>query len=156
MLLKQKALSVLGLFQAPALQEPIPTVFVPRTDEEILSRIQWLEATTDRDMVRQEVMSLRIRLDPSCMFGEPPSKYRLEAYTLWNLEHGMWLKWRWGRDVNCSMAKLSLQYSFADIRADTWLLGDDLGNLSVGDDFGKSALTKICEYYGWDYSQWQQ
>lgn len=36
----------------------------------------------------------------------------------------------------------------------TWLIGDDLGDLTDYDFYGKDNLVKICEHYGWDHTQW--
>jgi len=37
-----------------------------------------------------------------------------------------------------------------------WLLGDDeaLGSFEDYNHYGKDILVRICEYYGWDHSQW--
>lgn len=35
-----------------------------------------------------------------------------------------------------------------------WILGDDLGDLTNYQYYGKDNLIKICEKYGWDHTQW--
>ena len=35
-----------------------------------------------------------------------------------------------------------------------WLAGDDLGDLTDYQYYGKDNLVKICDHYGWDSSQW--
>jgi len=49
---------------------------------------------------------------------------------------------------------LSASRSMSHFTSWVWLAGDDLGNLHDYEFYGKDNLIKICEHYGWDYSQW--
>lgn len=49
---------------------------------------------------------------------------------------------------------LSALRSMSHFTTWVWLAGDDLGNLLDYEFYGKDNLIKICEHYGWDYSQW--
>ena len=49
---------------------------------------------------------------------------------------------------------LSALRSMSHYMAWTWLAGDDFGDLSDYEFYGKDHLVKICNHYGWDSSQW--
>lgn len=50
---------------------------------------------------------------------------------------------------------ISSYRSLAHFTVWTWLAGDDLGDLfDDGEAYGKESLIRICEHYGWDYTQW--
>jgi len=50
---------------------------------------------------------------------------------------------------------LSADRTMSRYKVWTWMLGNDLGDLRSGyTDSVKSALTCICQHYGWDCSQW--
>lgn len=49
---------------------------------------------------------------------------------------------------------ISAGRSMSHYSAWIWLAGDDLGNLNRYNYYGKDNLVKICEFYGWDSSQW--
>lgn len=49
---------------------------------------------------------------------------------------------------------LSAMRSMCHYMAWTWLIGDDLGELTKYQYYGKDNLRKICEKYGWDADQW--
>lgn len=49
---------------------------------------------------------------------------------------------------------LSAGRSMAHFSAWVWLAGDDLGDLMSYEFYGKDNLVKICQLYGWDYTQW--
>lgn len=48
----------------------------------------------------------------------------------------------------------SASRSMSHYQAWIWLAGDDIGDLSEYDSYGKDNLVKICKHYGWDHSQW--
>ena len=49
---------------------------------------------------------------------------------------------------------LSAGRSMSHFQAWIWMAGDDLGNLSDYEYYGKDHLVKICKHYGWDSAQW--
>jgi len=49
---------------------------------------------------------------------------------------------------------LSAGRSMAHYNAWIWLAGDDLGDMSDYQFYGKDNLVKICDHYGWDAKQW--
>ena len=49
---------------------------------------------------------------------------------------------------------LSALRSMAHYSAWTWLAGDDFGELTEYEFYGKPHLIRICEQYGWEYRQW--
>jgi len=49
---------------------------------------------------------------------------------------------------------ISASRSMSHYAAWTWLAGDDLGNLTDYEHYGKDNLVRICEHYGWDHAQW--
>lgn len=49
---------------------------------------------------------------------------------------------------------LSAMRSMFHFTAWIWLAEDDLGDLIEYQCYGKDNLVKICEYYGWDASKW--
>lgn len=63
-----------------------------------------------------------------------------------------YMSFAWGKANNCR--GLSAARSMDHFTTWIWLLGDDLGNLSDYEFYGKDKLVSICEKYGWDHSQW--
>ena len=49
---------------------------------------------------------------------------------------------------------LSAARSMSHFAAWTWLAGDDLGDLTEYEFYGKDNLVRICEHYGWDPKKW--
>lgn len=49
---------------------------------------------------------------------------------------------------------LSAGRSMSHYSAWVWLAGDDLGDLTEYQYYGKDNLVKICQQYGWDHKQW--
>lgn len=127
-----------------------------RTDEEILKRIEQIK---DRDWLGFERNDLIMRLS-----FESAKQFLSEGTTKddWNplpkdresLLNEMlgymsfaWDKANGGRGL--SAGRTMNHYS-----AWIWLAGDDLGDLNNYQYYGKDNLCKICDYYGWDSSKW--
>jgi hypothetical protein len=49
---------------------------------------------------------------------------------------------------------ISASRSMSHYASWTWLAGDDLGDLEKYEFYGKDNLVRICQFYGWDHSQW--
>ena len=49
---------------------------------------------------------------------------------------------------------LSAGRTMAHYSAWVWLAGDDLGELTEYEFYGKDNLVRICNHYGWDSSEW--
>lgn len=130
-----------------------------RTNQEILDRI---EERKDIDVFGFETSDLIARLD-----------FELAKEFL-NPEHRDGLKEQWEplpRDRESILAQmldympfawgkandergLSASRSMFHYMAWVWLAGDDLGELTDYEFYGKDNLVKICEHYGWDHTRW--
>lgn len=58
-----------------------------------------------------------------------------------------WEKANGGRGISASR-------SMSHYSAWVWLAGDDLGDLTEYQYYGKDNLRRICEHYGWDADKW--
>lgn len=63
-----------------------------------------------------------------------------------------YMPFAWEKANNCR--GLSALRSIGHFTSWIWLAGDDLGDLSNYQFYGKDELRKICQYYGWDADQW--
>lgn len=63
-----------------------------------------------------------------------------------------YMPFAWDKANNCR--GLSAGRSMCHYMAWVWLAGDDLGDLTGYQYYGKDNLVKICDHYGWDSSQW--
>lgn len=127
-----------------------------RTDAEILARI---EERKEHDLFGWETTDLLVRLP-----FDAAKPYLIPEIT----EDG----WKvWPRDRESLMAEMLDYMPFAWDKANngrgisagrtmhhfmawTWLAGDDFGDLTDYDSYGKDNLARICKHYGWDSSQW--
>lgn len=127
-----------------------------RTDEEIIERIK---AVQDRDFFGFEVLDLVIRLP----FEKAKDFLKVEASeSEWevyprdreSLVQQMldYMPFAWGKANN--KRGLSAGRSLAHYQSWSWLAGDDLGDFTNYQFYGKDILVKICNHYGWDASQW--
>lgn len=127
-----------------------------RTDEEILSRISEIES---RDWMGTELGDLACRLP----FGEA-NRFLKDGVTedSWKVsprdrdsviaEMRDYMPFAWEK-ANGERG-LSAGRSMSHYAAWTWLAGDDLGDLTDYQFYGKDNLVRICEHYGWDSAQW--
>lgn len=63
-----------------------------------------------------------------------------------------YMPFAWEKANNCR--GLSAGRSMAHFMMWTWLLCDDFGDLEEYEYYGKDNLVKLCEFYGWDHTQW--
>ena len=127
-----------------------------RTDEEIIARI---EKIRDRDFLgfEREDLIIRLPFDKAKQFLEPEAKEdeweerpRDRNALLKQMEKYMpfaWEKANNGRGISACR-------SMSHYSSWTWLAGDDLGDLTDYQNYGKDNLVSICEHYGWDHVQW--
>ena len=127
-----------------------------RTDEEILSRIEsvtdsdWL-GTQRNDLInRLPFISAKQFLVEGVTESEwvPLSRDR-DTVLAEMLEY---MPFAWGKANN--ERGISAGRSMDHYTSWSWLLGDDFGDLSRYQYYGKDNLVRICEKYGWDHSQW--
>ena len=104
-----------------------------RTDEEILSRI---DAVKGDDWIGTKQSDLVSRLP-----YEKAKPFLKESVT-----EADWTPAPRDRE--------SLIAEMLDYMPLVWLAGDDLGDLTEYEYYGKDNLVKICNHYGWDSSQW--
>jgi hypothetical protein len=130
--------------------------FKEKAYEEILKRI---EERKGSDPFGWEINELIFRLSfetakPFLKDGakrknwEPEGKDR-ESLLKTMLEY---MPFAWEKANGCR--GLSAGRSLAHYQAWVWLMGDDLGDLTEYECYGKDNLIKICEHYGWDHKQW--
>jgi hypothetical protein len=129
-----------------------------RTDEEILARIEERGAS---DFFGFETSDLIVRLP-----YEKAKKFLKEGVTeadwkndvaprdresiLKEMEEYMTFAWEKANGCRGISASRSISHYMSWI----WLAGDDLGDLTDYQYYGKDELVKICEFYGWDHTQW--
>jgi len=65
-----------------------------------------------------------------------------------------YMPFAWDKANGCR--GLSAGRSMAHYSAWVWLLGDEdnFGDLEEYQFYGKDNLVKLCKYYGWDHTQW--
>ena len=130
-----------------------------RTDEEILARI---EARQPEDFFGFEITDLLIRLPFEKAAPYLSDEARAAGGAEWKVqprdresvlkEMLEYMSFAWDKANNCR--GLSAGRSMCHYMAWVWLVGDDLGDLTEYEFYGKDNLVKICQHYGWDSSQW--
>lgn len=127
-----------------------------RTDAEILERIA---ARSAEDFFGFEANDLIVRLSfdaakPLLKPEAEPDDWKVqprdrEAVLAQMLEYMpfAWEKANGGRGISAGR-------SMHHYMAWTWLIGDDFGDLTDYEYYGKDNLIRICEKYGWDHKQW--
>ena len=127
-----------------------------RTDEEILAKIKELKES-ERDFFGFIATNLLIRLPFEK--ARPFSEYEGDKWTSAPRDRESileemrdYMPFAWDKANNCR--GLSAARSLDHYQAWTWLAGDDLGDFSEYEYYGKDHLARICDYYGWDYSKW--
>ena len=127
-----------------------------RTDDEILARI---EARKEEDFFGFELTDLLLRLpfDKAKPYLNDETKaedWKVQPRDRESVlkEMHAYMSFAWDKANNCR--GLSAGRSMCHYMAWTWLAGDDLGDLTEYEFYGKDNLVKICQHYGWDSSQW--
>ena len=127
-----------------------------RTDQEIIDRIN---ARKEVDFFGFELIDLLIRLpfELAKPFLNPDVKgedWKVQPRDRDSVLKEMleYMPFAWDKANNCR--GLSAVRSMSHYMAWVWLAGDDLGDLTEYEFYGKDNLVKICDHYGWDSSQW--
>ena len=127
-----------------------------RTDQEIIDRIN---ARKEADFFGFELTDLLIRLpfELAKPFLNPDVKgedWKVQPRDRDSVLKEMleYMPFAWDKANNCR--GLSASRSMCHYMAWVWLAGDDLGDLTDYQYYGKDNLVKICDHYGWDSSQW--
>ena len=127
-----------------------------RTDQEIIDRIN---ARKEADFFGFELTDLLIRLpfELAKPFLNPDVKgedWKVQPRDRDSVLKEMleYMPFAWDKANNCR--GLSAVRSMSHYTAWVWLAGDDLGDLTEYEFYGKDNLVKICDHYGWDSSQW--
>lgn len=127
-----------------------------RTDEEILDRAKEIY---DRDFMGFETSDLIVRLPfklakkflkPEATEGDWNQEPRERDALLKEMADYMPFAWKKANGER----GLSAGRSMSHYNAWVWLAGDDLGDLTDYEYYGKDNLVRICNHYGWDAKQW--
>lgn len=127
-----------------------------RTDEEILARVKDIE---DRDFMGFESSDLIVRLPfekareflkPEVVESEWEQAERDRESLLKEMVNYMPFAWEKANNER----GISAARSMSHYNAWVWLAGDDLGDLTDCEYYGKDNLVRICNHYGWDAKQW--
>ena len=127
-----------------------------RSDEEILARIEsvkeddWLGTQLSDLLIRLPFEKARPYLKPEATPEDWPVKPRDRDSVL--AEMLSYMPFAWGKANNGR--GLSAGRSMDHYSAWVWLAGDDLGDLTQYEFYGKDNLVRICKHYGWDAGQW--
>lgn len=127
-----------------------------RTDEEILARISavekedWMGTQRNELIIRLPFAAVKpfLKNDAPEVGWEATGRDR-ETVLAEMLEY-MPFAWEKANGERGISAGRSMDHYTSWV----WLLGDDLGDLSDYQFYGKDNLVRICEQYGWDHSQW--
>ena len=132
------------------------TVSDPRTDDEILARIDFIKS---RDSSGFESRDLVTCLDFQTAKREFDVNAEESAWEVVSREPvdviarmRDYMPFAWDKANN--RRGLSAGRSMSHYSAWTWLAGDNLGNLLDYEFYGKDKLVLICNHYGWDSSKW--
>ena len=127
-----------------------------RTDEEILARV---EEVKDRDWMGFERNDLIIYLPfdkarPFLVEGTTEDEWETLDRSRESVLKTMldYMPFAWDKANN--KRGFSAGRSMSHYAAWTWMAGDDFGNLTDYECYGKDHLRKICNHYGWDADQW--
>lgn len=127
-----------------------------RTDEEILLRI--IERK-EKDFFGFEISDLiqRLPFEKAKSFLKPETKDSYWTPLPRDRESVLkemldYMPFAWDKANNCR--GLSAGRTMSHYMAWTWLIGDDLGDLTTYQYYGKDHLVLICKHYGLDASQW--
>jgi hypothetical protein len=127
-----------------------------RTNEEILEKI---ESVKESDFFGVKVNDLLVRLPFDCakkflVDDAVESEWVVQPRDRESIVKEMqeYMPFAWDKANGCR--GLSAARSMDHYSAWVWLCGDDLGDLSDYEYYGKDNLVKICNQYGFDSSQW--
>jgi hypothetical protein len=127
-----------------------------RTDEEILDRINEVKS---RDFLGFETMDLisvlpfehaKQYLSPEVTEGEWQPEPRDRDSVIARMLDYMPFAW----DKANNFRGISAGRSMCHYNSWIWLAGDDLGDMTDYENYGKDNLERICNHYGWDSAQW--
>lgn len=127
-----------------------------RTDEEILERIKAVESRDWMGVQRGDLVGVlpfataKPFLKDGVTEGEWKPGGRERDDVLARMLYYMPFAW----DKANNERGLSAGRSMDHYASWVWLLGDDLGDLTDYNFYGKDNLVRICEMYGWDHKQW--
>ena len=128
-----------------------------RTNDEILARI---EAVKANDWMGTQISDLVVRLPfaKALPYLKPEVKEddwevmpRDRETVLAEMLDYMPFAWDKANNERGVSASRSMNHYSAWV----WLAGDDLGDLTQYQFYGKDNLRRICKHYGWDVSQWE-
>ena len=127
-----------------------------RTDAEILERIAARESV---DFFGFEASDLIVRLHFDAAKHLLKEDAKKEEWTVKPREREAvlaemleYMPFAWGKAND--QRGISAGRSMSHYMALTWLVGDDFGELTDYEHYGKDNLVRICEKYGWDHKQW--
>lgn len=127
-----------------------------RTQEEIVARIERLMLT---DMLGFKTEDLILALDyeqakPYLKDTTTAEDWKPEPIDRESVIQRMYdyMPFAWEKANDCK--GISARRSIAHFMSWIWLAGDDLGDLTKCQFYGKDELRKICAHYGWDADQW--
>ena len=127
-----------------------------RADEEILARIEqvkpndWLGTQTNDLVMVLPFAAAKPFLKDDAVEGDWSPEGRARDCVLVRMLEYMPFAWEKANNERGLSAGRSMDHYTSWI----WLLGDDLGDLTEYQFYGKDNLVRICEQYGWDHSQW--
>ena len=127
-----------------------------RTDAEIIARMKEIEPRDQLGFERSELL-IRLPLEAAKPFLKPDAaeetwpQARRDRESLVS-EMLSYMPFAWEK-ANGKRG-ISASRSMSHFAAWTWLAGDDLGDLTGYEHYGKDNLVRICRHYGWDSSQW--
>jgi len=130
--------------------------FRERTQDEIVARIKWLEPNDFLGFKTGDLIDAlhyehaKPYLKPEVTADQwKPSPIDRESVVARMLDY---MPFAWEKAHNCR--GISASRSIAHFESWIWLAGDDLGDLSDYQFYGKDELRRICAHYGWDADQW--
>jgi hypothetical protein len=127
-----------------------------RTDDEIVARIDALRPTDFLGFDTQDLIVVlpferaKKYLKPDAPADQWHPEPRDRESVLRKMRDYMPFAWEKANDCRGISASRSMSHYASWV----WLLGDDLGDLTDYEHYGKDNLVRICEKYGWDHKQW--
>lgn len=127
-----------------------------RSTQEIIDRINEVQA---RDWMGTQTSDLLVRLEfedakPFLKDTAKAEEWKVRGRDRESLIAEMldYMPFAWDKAINCR--GISAGRSMDHYTAWVWLAGDDLGDLTDYEFYGKDNLRKICDHYGFDANQW--
>ena len=129
-----------------------------RTDDEVIARVHEV-AKSGRDWLGTEQSDLIVRLPFDAAKPFLNEKATSEDWTVQPrdresvlAEAKEYMSFAWDKANNCR--GISAGRSMSHYSAWMWLIGEDFGDLTDYEHYGKPQLKAICDRFGWDSSQW--